>query len=134
MSALILLLLPFSCFQIFFQFYFFVVLGAHVKKPVDKKKKGTEAVDPSSQAPTIEAQPLTSPLQVKFKIHKNHTSAVNGELSEAQRDTEDGPYIEDDQEELITFVLTEDIFVEILAARLQVKSLEQIFQKDKNKI
>jgi len=29
--------------------------------------------------------------------------------------------VDDDQEELMTYVLTEDIFVEILAARLQVK-------------
>ena len=32
----------------------------------------------------------------------------------------DGSYVDDDQEELMTFVLTEDIFVEILANRLQV--------------
>lgn len=39
---------------------------------------------------------------------------------EKPRETEDGLYVPDDQEELMTYVLTEDIFVEILAARLQV--------------
>lgn len=60
---------------------------------------------------------------MKFKIHKNQPFHPNGETSDAPRDTLDGPYIDDDQEELMTFVLTEDIFVEILSARLQVTSL-----------
>jgi len=97
-------------------------LGTHAKKPVDKKKKGAEVTDPNAQAPTIEAQPLTSPLSVKFKIHKNPSSNSNGETSETPKEMDDGQYIDDDQEELMTYVLTEDIFVEILAARLQVEN------------
>ncbi len=96
-------------------------LGTHVKKPPEKKKKGAEATDPNVQTSTIEAQPLTSPLSVKFKIHKNPTFTPTGESSDFQRETYDGPYVDDDQEELMTYVLTEDIFVEILSARLQVK-------------
>jgi hypothetical protein len=92
-----------------------------VKKPADKKKKGTEVTDPNAQAPTVEAQPLTSPPSVKFKIHKNPTFNATSESADLQRDTYDGPFVDDDQEELMTYVLTEDIFVEILAARLQVK-------------
>jgi len=95
--------------------------GTHVKKVPEKKKKGAETTDPNAQATTIEAQPLTSPPSVKFKIHKNPTFTATGESSDFQRETYDGPYVDDDQEELMTYVLTEDIFVEILAARLQVK-------------
>ncbi len=98
-----------------------IFLGTHVKKPLDKKKKGAEVTDPNAQAPSVEAQPLTSPPSVKFKIHKNPSFTPNGELSDAPKDTYDGPYVDDDQEELMTFVLTEDIFVEILSTRLQVK-------------
>lgn len=91
-----------------------------MKKPVDKKKKGTETADPGAQAPTIDAQPLTSPPSIKFKIHKNSTSAAHAELSETRRDNDEETHLDDDQEELMTYVLTEDIFVEILSARLQV--------------
>lgn len=93
----------------------------HNKKAPEKKKKGAETVDPGSQTTTFEAQPLTSPLSVKFKIHKNPTYSLDGEATELRRETEDGQYIADDQEELMTYVLTEDIFVEILSARLQVQ-------------
>jgi len=71
----------------------------------------------------MEPQPLTVPPQIKFKIHKHLTSTANAE-SQLQRNTEDSPYVDDDQEELVTYVLTEDIFVEILSARLQVKTSE----------
>ncbi|CAF5138418.1 unnamed protein product, partial [Rotaria magnacalcarata] len=67
----------------------------------------------------FEAQPLTSPLSVRFKIHKNSPHPSDGDSVEQPRENEDGQYVPDDQEELMTFVLTEDIFVEILAARLQ---------------
>ncbi len=93
-----------------------------MKKPPEKKKKGAEAVDPNAQSQTIDAQPLTSPPSVKFKIHKNSPYGLTGESSDTRREIYDGPYVDDDQEELMTYVLTEDIFVEILAARLQVKS------------
>jgi hypothetical protein len=72
----------------------------------------------------MEPQPLTVPPQIKFKIHKHLTSTANAELSQLQRNTEDSPYVDDDQEELMTYVLTEDVFVEILSARLQVKTSE----------
>jgi hypothetical protein len=103
-------------------------LGVHTKKPPEKKKKGAEVTDQNAQAPSVEAQPLTSPLSVKFKIHKNPIFSTNGELSDAPRDTYDGPYVDDDQEELMTFVLTEDIFVEILSLRLQVKQFSYHIQ------
>ena len=77
-------------------------------------------MDPTTQAPTIDAQPLTSPPSIKFKIHKN-LSPAHAELLESRRENDDEHHhAEDDQEELMTFVLTEDIFVEILSARLQV--------------
>ncbi|CAF1106189.1 unnamed protein product [Rotaria sordida] len=94
-------------------------LGTHTKKVPDKKKKTSEVVDPNAQPTTIEAQPLTSPPSVKFKIHKNPLSHINGDLSETRNETDDNLDDTDDQEELMTYVLTEDIFVEILAARLQ---------------
>lgn len=90
-----------------------------MKKPVDKKKKGTETTDPNVQAPTIEAQPLTSPPSIKFKIHKNSSPTARAELNETRRDNDEETHVDDDQEELMTFVLTEDIFVEILSTRLQ---------------
>jgi hypothetical protein len=101
---------------------YILVLGTHTKKPQDKKKKGTDTADPNAQAQTMEVQPLTSPPSMKFKIHKNSIFHGNGELSNTPNDTFDGPYVEDDQEELMTFVLTEDIFVEILSIRLQVRT------------
>ncbi len=73
----------------------------------------------------MEPQPLTTPPQIKFKIHKHLTSAANAELSHVPKPTEDGQLTEDDQEELMTFVLTEDIFVEILSARLQVQIIRK---------
>ncbi|CAF0941486.1 unnamed protein product [Adineta steineri] len=92
----------------------------HVKKPTDKKKKGGEVADSNAQLATQEPQPLAAPPQIKFKIHKHLTSAANAELSHAQRNAEDSPYIaDDDQEELMSYILTEDVFVEILATRLQ---------------
>ncbi|CAF4568536.1 unnamed protein product, partial [Rotaria sp. Silwood2] len=95
-------------------------LGVHTKKVADnKKKKPSEVVDPNAQPTTVEAQPLTSPPSVKFKIHKNSTSHLDGDLSETRRETDDNPDDTDDQEELMTYVLTEDIFVEILSTRLQ---------------
>ena len=100
----------------------FLVLGTHAKKPQDKKKKGTDTADPNAQAQTVEIQPSTAPPSMKFKIHKNSIFHGNGELSETPKDTFDGPYVDDDQEELMTFVLTEDIFVEILSIRLQVRT------------
>jgi hypothetical protein len=94
----------------------------HVRKTADKKKKSSsEATDSNAQIASMEPQPLTVPPQIKFKIHKHLTSTANAEL---QRNTEDSPYVDDDQEELMTYVLTEDIFVEILSARLQVKTSE----------
>ena len=100
-------------------------IGAHIKKPPEKKKKGTEALESNVQTAAAEPQPLTSPPSVKFKIHKSATSAADVELLELRRETDDEPNFADDQEELMTYVLTEDIFVEILAARLQVKSFDQ---------
>ncbi|CAF3321831.1 unnamed protein product [Rotaria socialis] len=94
-------------------------LAAHNKKVSDKKKKGAETTDPTTQTATFEAQPLTSPLSVRFKIHKNSSYPLDGDSVEQSRENEDSQYVPDDQEELMTFVLTEDIFVEILAARLQ---------------
>ncbi|CAF4336280.1 unnamed protein product, partial [Adineta steineri] len=92
----------------------------HVKKPTDKKKKGGEVADSNAQLATQEPQPLAAPPQIKFKIHKHLTSAANAELSHIQRNAEDSPYIaDDDQEELMSYILTEDVFVEILATRLQ---------------
>lgn len=105
-----------------FDIHLAIRLGTHLKKPIDKKKKGTETVDPNVQAPTVEAQPLTSPVSIKFKIHKNLTPNAHIDLNNTRLgDTDDETHIDDDQEELMTFVLTEDIFVEILSARLQVK-------------
>lgn len=110
-------------FSLSFVFSYDFHLGTHAKKPQDKKKKGTEITDPNAQAQNVEVQPLTSPPSVKFKIHKNSIFHTNGELSETPKDMLDGPYVDDDQEELMTFVLTEDIFVEILANRLQVMQI-----------
>lgn len=68
---------------------------------------------------------------MKFKIHKNAVFHANGDLSETPKDIFDGPYVEDDQEELMTFVLTEDIFVEILSIRLQVRNIySNLFDMD----
>jgi hypothetical protein len=97
-------------------------LGTHTKRSNDKKKKVIEVVDPNAQAPTMDAQPLTSPPSIKFKIHKHVAAAMHNELG---RDINDEHHTDDDQEELMTYVLTEDIFVEILATRLQVKSIVQ---------
>ena len=97
--------------------------GAHAKKPTEKKKKAADVIDPNAQAVPAEAQPLTSPPSIKFRIHKSSSVSTEGELSsERRRETDTGlATTDDDQEELMTAVLSEEIFVEILSARLQVR-------------
>lgn len=77
--------------------------------------------DSNTQIANLEPQPLVAPPQIKFKVHKYGQAAANAELGLMNKSTEDNASIaEDDQEELMSFVLTEDVFVEILAVRLQV--------------
>ena len=65
-----------------------------------------------------------APPQIKFKVHKYLSSAAQHELMQTHKSSDDATSIlEDDQEELMSFILTEDVFVEILAARLQVKHI-----------